>query len=150
MDFFLIAGILLVGYVLQFFFGAMQIKDFTRAYGPLKRKGRVAIGRVNGSFRAGAIVLLCIDEDAIITDGAYMMGVTVLAKFKKFEALNGRHVGEIKEEEVLNFAKPLRRAILDATFNYNTVIGGGEIPRKLSPLEKFNNLFTRKKKFTME
>lgn len=150
MNFFMIAAILLVGYMLQFFFGAMQIKDFTRAYSPLKRKGRVAIGRVNGALRAGAIILLCIDEDAIITDGAYMMGVTVLAKFKQFDKLNGRHVGEIEEAEVMDLAKPLRRAILDASFNYNTIMNGGEIPRRLSPLEKFNNLFTRKKKFTME
>lgn len=146
MNFWLIAGMLIGGYLLQFYFGALQIKDFTKAYTPIKKRGRVAIGRVSGMVRAGAIVFLGIDEKGVIFDGSYMMGVTVLAKFRNFSDLNGKDVGSITEEDLLSYAKPLRRAILDASSNYNIIMSGGEIPRKLSPLEKFNNLFTKKKK----
>lgn len=141
----LIAGLLFIGYILQFCFGIMQIKNFTKAYDPLKKQGRVAIGKVSGSFRAGAIVMFAIDSNGIILDGTKMVGVTIFAKFKKLKGFENRYIGELKDEDVKHLNKPLRRAILNATSNYNIVMNGGEIPPALSPLQKFNKLFEKKK-----
>lgn len=144
MNFWIVAFLLLISYILQCCFGIMQIKDFNKAYTTLKKQGRVAIGRIKGIFRAGAIVMFAIDENGFILDGAYMMGVTIFAKFKEFSLLNGENIGELKENKFCNLAKPLRRAILDSSNNYNIIALGGEIPEKLSPFQKVNKMFHKK------
>ncbi|HIT72799.1 transcriptional regulator [Tyzzerella sp. An114] len=143
MNFWLIAGLLLAGYLLQCFFGLMQIKNFSKAFGPLRKKGKVAIGRVNGGFRAGAIVMFAIDDEGVIIEGKRMMGVTIFAKFKEFKGFEGKNVGLITEEDVEKLPKPLRRAILDAKFNYNTIMSGGEIPPRLSLFQKIGKKFSK-------
>ncbi len=53
----------LAAFMLQYLFTFMQMKDFNRHYGSLRRMGRVAIGKVKGALRAGAIVMFAIDEE---------------------------------------------------------------------------------------
>ena len=43
MNFWLVACLLGGGYLLQCFFGLMQMKDFSKAFSPLRKMGRVAI-----------------------------------------------------------------------------------------------------------
>lgn len=143
MNFFAIAILLLFGYILQCFLTTIQIKDFTKAYNDLKKQGRVAIGKVSGVFRAGAIAMFAIDEEGIILDGSYMMGVTILAKFKPFNILDSKNIADIKEEDIIHLTKPLRRAILDSSNNYNIFVAGAEIPENLSVLQKVNNKFQK-------
>ena len=100
MNFWLVACLLGGGYLLQCFFGLMQMKDFSKAFSPLRKMGRVAIGRTNGGFRAGAIVMFAIDENGIILKGKRMMGVTVLAIFKDFTGFEGKNVGELTQADV--------------------------------------------------
>ncbi len=145
MTFIYIAVVLGSMYFFQIVFGVMQIKNFTKAYNPLKKRGRVAIGKVNGAFRAGAIVMFAIDEKGYILEGQTMVGVTIFAKFKPLNNFNGKDIGLLHEENLARLNKPLRRAILNASLNYNTIMSGGEIPRALSPLEKLSNTFSRKK-----
>ena len=54
MPFIYVFGIVAVSaYLLQGFLGFLQIKHFTKVYGEMRRKGRVAIGRKSGKFKAG-------------------------------------------------------------------------------------------------
>ena len=142
MNFWLIAGLLGGGYILQCLFGLMQMKDFSKTFRPLRKLGRVAIGRTNGGLQAGAIVMFAIDEEGVILKGKRMMGVTVLAKFKDFNGFEGKNVGELKQEDVQNLPRPLKKAVLDAAMNYNIIMSGGEIPPRLSLFQK-----NRKKAF---
>lgn len=143
MNFWLIAGLLLAGYLLQCLFGLMQIKNFSKAFSPLRKKGRVAIGRESGILRAGAIVMFAIDEEGNIIEGKRMMGVTIFAKFKDIKGFEGKNVGLITDEDVARLAKPLRRAIMDAKFNYNTIMSGREIPPRLSLFQKIGKKFSK-------
>ncbi len=146
MNIWLIMGLLFLGYVLQFYFGLLQIKNFSKAYTPLKEQGRVAIGKVSGGFRSGAIVMFAIDSEGVIIDASKMIGITIFAKFKPLKGFHHKNIGNLKEEDVRYLCKPLRVAILNATSNYNIIMSGGEIPKALSPLQKFNRLFERKSK----
>lgn len=145
-NFIIVIILLVLGYVLQCFFCILQIKNFTKAYEPLKNKGRVAIGKIKGGFYAGAITMFAIDKYGFILDGSKMVGVTVFAKFKNFDNLNNQNIAFLKEEDLKSFNKPLKKAILNASSNYNIVMSGGEIPTPLSPFEKMSEFFKRDKK----
>lgn len=78
----MLAGAFLLQYALTF----RQMQSFTRHYRMLRSGGnRAAIGRFAGKLRAGAVVIFSIDQDGIITDASAMQGVTVFARFKKFD-----------------------------------------------------------------
>ena len=145
MNFWLVACLLGGGYLLQCLFGLMQMKDFSKTFRPLRKMGRVAIGRTNGGLRAGAIVMFAIDENGIILAGKRMMGVTVLAKFKDLTGFEGRNIGELTQTDVEKLPKPLRKAILDAVMNYNIIMSGGEIPPRLSLFQKIGQKLSPKK-----
>lgn len=145
MNFWLVACLLGGGYLLQCLFGLMQMKDFSKTFRPLRKMGRVAIGRTNGGLRAGAIVMFAIDENGVILAGKRMMGVTVLAKFKDFTGFEGRNIGELTQTDVEKLPKPLRKAILDAVMNYNIIMSGGEIPPRLSLSQKIGQKLSPKK-----
>lgn len=145
MNFWLVACLLGGGYLLQCLFGLMQMKDFSKTFRPLRKMGRVAIGRTNGGLRAGAIVMFAIDENGVILAGKRMMGVTVLAKFKDFTGFEGRNIGELTQTDVEKLPKPLCKAILDAVMNYNIIMSGGEIPPRLSLFQKIGQKLSPKK-----
>ncbi|MEE0480824.1 MAG: transcriptional regulator GutM [Mitsuokella jalaludinii] len=78
----------IVVWVMQTLLALWQFRRFNRRVKALRRFGRVAIGKSKGRFLAGAIVLLCIDEDCRIIKGELLEGVTVFAKCRPFTALN--------------------------------------------------------------
>lgn len=129
----------------QYFFTFIQMRSFSKHYGRLRAKGRVAIGRKKGCFHAGAIALLAIDGEGRIMEASYMQGVTVLARFKSLKpGLEGKDMGTITQEDckAMHLAKPLTKAILDATQNYCIIQGGGEVPTPKSPLGQVMGLFS--------
>lgn len=126
-----------IAFILQFIFASIQIKDFNRNYKNLRKKGRVAIGKYKGAIIAGSIVMFAIDDEGKILEGAYISGVSILARFKKINALNGENIGEIKKE--LNLAKPVTKAIENASNNYKRIINGEEIKPEKSPIGKITN-----------
>ena len=128
--FMIVAGGFLFATCLQFLFQMHQMKSFNVCYGRLRRMGRVAIGKSRGFFYAGAIVLLAIDQDGIILDGAYMKGFTMLAKFKDWDHFKGYDVGKLTETDCKSLPVPLRRASLDASKSYNIIMSGGEVKEK--------------------
>ena len=136
MSFMVIAVAMLAAFCLQFLFQMVQMKSFNKFYTKLRKKGRVAIGKAKGGFHAGAIVMFAINQDGVIIDGCFMRGFTMLARFKNWDFFNGIDVGTIKKDDCATIGVSLRRAVLDASSNYNTIMSGGEVLEKPS-------LFTR-------
>ncbi|NFS16227.1 transcriptional regulator [Clostridium botulinum] len=105
-------------WILNFIFGLIQIKDFNKNYIELRRLGKVAIGRKKGMINSGTIVLIRIQNDGLIIESRKMQGVTVAARVKQFKGLENMYIDKIEENDLKEFNKPLKRAILDAIKNY--------------------------------
>jgi DNA-binding transcriptional regulator of glucitol operon len=134
-----------IAFILQYMLTFIQMKSFTANYSKLRRKGRVAIGKVKGGFRAGCIAMFAIDENGIILEGSYMQGVTVFARIKELKGFEGKEVGILTEADCKSLSKPLIKAILEASSNYNVIMGGGVVVEPPSPLQRLGNIFTAKK-----
>lgn len=139
MNFWVLVIFLGGAYLLQCVFGLLQIKNFSRAYTPLRKMGKVAIGKKSGGIRSGAIVMFAVDNEGIILAAKRMVGVTVFANFKELKGFEGKNVALLTEEDTQGMSKPLKKAILDATFNYNTIMSGGQLPPSLTPFQKIGN-----------
>ncbi|MDO5328883.1 MAG: transcriptional regulator GutM [Coriobacteriia bacterium] len=134
-------GIVLgIAFLLQTAFSMLQMKHFSHEFVKLKKKGRVAVGRKNGAFFAGAIVMFQIDGDGIIQQAKYMEGVTVLARFKDLPGFEGKDISKLTEKDGPEKHRNLKKAIADAANNYNTYEGGGVIENPPSLFKKIGNL----------
>lgn len=103
-----------LAWVLQLVFGLWQMRRFTRHVKTLRAEGRVAIGKARGRFTAGAIVLLVLNEADVIQRGEVMTGVTVFARFRPFNELNGKNLRTLTASDVSTLPKRLRIAALSA------------------------------------
>lgn len=131
MTYFMIVAVgLLSAFILQFLLQMVQMKSFNKYYTKLRKMGRVAIGKAKGGFHAGAIVMFAIDQDGVILKGCFMRGFTMFARFKDWDFFNGIDVGTIKKTDCETIGVSLRRAVLDASSNYNTIMSGGEVLEK--------------------
>ncbi len=101
-------------WVSQTVLGLWQFKRFHRRVKELRKNGRVAIGKAKGRFLAGAVILLCIDENCRIHHGEVMKGRTVFAGFHPIRQLNGKNLRELTEEDCTGMEKQIRVAALDA------------------------------------
>ena len=68
--------VIVVAMAAQFALTYCQMRDFSREFAKLKRRGRVAVGRKSGGFHAGAIVMFLLDGDGIILEGKALEGVS--------------------------------------------------------------------------
>ena len=117
----IVLGILFIlAFILQYALTYVQLNSFKRSYSKLRRIGRVVIGRKKGAARAGAIVMLAIDGNDKVITGEAMQGVTVLARFKKFEYFNGLKVGTINREDckAIKLSASLTSAVLDGVVKF--------------------------------
>ena len=96
-----------IAFILQYMLTFIQMKSFTAHYSKLRRKGRVAIGKVKGGFNAGCIAMFAIDKDGIILEGSYMQGVTVFARVKELIGFEGKDVGILTEDRLQKFSKAI-------------------------------------------
>ena len=69
-----------IAFALQYLLTFLQMKSFMGSYRSLRQKGRVAIGKAKGAFRAGAIAMFAIDGSGNILEGSCLQGVTVFAR----------------------------------------------------------------------
>lgn len=139
MSFMVIAVAMLAAFSLQFVFQLVQMRSFNKYYSKLRKQGRVAIGKAKGGFHAGAIVLFAIDQDGVILNGSFMRGFTMLARFKDWDFFNGIDVGTITKDDCATIGVSLRRAVLDASSNYNTIMSGGEVLEKPSLFQRIGD-----------
>lgn len=142
MPFIYVFGIVAVSaYLLQGFLGFLQIKHFTKVYGEMRRKGRVAIGRKSGKFKAGTIVMIAIDEAANILEVKKIQGTTVLAKFKDIKGLEGMSITELTPTlPILAKENKLTQAtVMDAVQTYQKVMNGEVIEMPPTPMMSMRN-----------
>ena len=135
----LVLGILFIAaFILQYALTFVQMSSFKKSYAELRRKGRVVIGRKKGAARAGAIVMFAIDNNDKVITGEAMQGVTVLARFKKFDYFDGIKVGTINRDDckAIRLSSSLMSAVLDGVVNYKTISAGGEVEMEQSPFGK--------------
>ncbi|WP_040978406.1 transcriptional regulator GutM [Oceanobacillus jeddahense] len=148
MFFIILIIILAVGFVIQYLFGFVQIKHFTKHYTELREKGRVAIGRRPAIIRSGTLVLFQLNNKNEIEEARYLQGVTVFSRFKSLKGLEGKKINKLRKEDFMAYNKLLKRAIIDAQHTFNIVQAGGEVERIPSPMMKVvkrvNQMFTKK------
>ena len=85
----IVLGILFIlAFILQYALTYVQLNSFKRSYSKLRRIGRVVIGRKKVLHVREQFVMLAIDDNDKVITGEAMQGVTVLARFKKFEYFN--------------------------------------------------------------
>jgi glucitol operon activator protein len=124
----LIAG----AFIVQAGLGFLQIKHFSKAYAELRHIGKVAIGKKPGKVRAGTIVMFAISNSGKILKAKKMQGVTVMAQVRDLDGFEDKNIKTLTENDMKHCNKLLKLAILDAVYNYKTIMGGGEIPEKSS------------------
>lgn len=135
----IVIGILFVlAFIMQYAFTLIQMKSFKVSYRNLRRKGRVVIGKKKGAYRAGAIVMMAIDDNNFVIDTEYMQGTTIFARFKKLDCLNGYNIGEIDLElcKEKGLSNSLKNSIVDGVTNFKKIMSGEEIEMPKSPLGK--------------
>ncbi len=115
-----------VAWILQILLGLLQIKSFNKRYVQLRRKGKVAIGKVKGKLRAGTVVLIAIDDNCNIVQAEKIQGLTVFARLKSMNTLVGENLLKIDPVVLDSLDKLTLLAVTDAIDNYITVTEGGE------------------------
>ena len=137
MSFIYVFGIFAISaYIFQAILGFKQIKHFTAVYSEMKSKGRVAIGRRAGKFRAGTIVMFTLNQEEVIIDARKIQGTTVLAKFKALTDFEGVKIGDLSLELdcVSKENKLTQGTIMNALETYRRVMSGEVITEPVKPL----------------
>ncbi|MDE6959258.1 MAG: transcriptional regulator GutM [Lachnospiraceae bacterium] len=134
-----------IAFALQYLLTFLQMKHFMVSYRNLRQKGRVAIGKARGAFRAGAIAMFAIDSRGYILEGSYLQGVTVFARARVLKGFEGMDVGAILQEDCkkMHLSKPVTRAVLEASSNYRILMSGGELKEEPAPLTRAVNALRR-------
>lgn len=109
-------------WILQCILGIWQFNKFNRRFKELRAEGRVAIGRAKGRVVAGAVVLLCIDEECNIIKGEKMQGTTIFAGLKPLNEFNHMNLLDINEARCNGLDKQTTKAVLNAVSNYKEFI----------------------------
>lgn len=124
--------IVLIGlsWLMQSYFGFMQIRHFNRKYAEMRQLGRVAIGKKTGLFKAGTVVMFAIDRRNNILKAAKMQGVTVLSRVKTLKGFEGKNLLHLNEKDFHSVNKLTRLAIEDALNSYHIISKGGELKVK--------------------
>jgi DNA-binding transcriptional regulator of glucitol operon len=120
----IIAGIII--WILQTLLGFFQMRNFKSSFVEMRKKGKVVIGFKKGFLFSGTMVLVRINNSVEIEEIRCMQGVTVFARFKELKGLEGKNLLSIKDEDLEQFNKLIRKAMFKAVENYKKHIEGGE------------------------
>ena len=63
--------------------------------------------------------MFLIDDTGIIQAARKLEGVTCFARVRTLHGFEGKHIGQLTENDLPSGHKNLRKAILDASLNYN-------------------------------
>ncbi|WP_332633517.1 transcriptional regulator GutM [Halalkalibacter flavus] len=132
-------------WLVQSFLGFFQIKNFNKHYALLRQKGRVAIGRRRGFFKAGTVLLIAINKGNKILEVRKMQGVTVFSRVKPMKGLDGKDLLKLTKQDLHIYDKLTVAAIQDAVANVKIISKGGEIPIQKSLFERLVQKLTLKK-----
>ena len=105
-------------WIAQAFFSYFQMKNFNAEFIRLRRKGKVAIGKIRGKISVGTIVLICIDDNLEIMEAKIITGVTVFAKLKSFKEIEHENLLHINEKIIDKMNPRKKKAVKNAVKNY--------------------------------
>ncbi|VEP40895.1 MULTISPECIES: transcriptional regulator GutM [Tessaracoccus] len=125
-----------LAWIVQSVLSFKQTQAFTRLFVALRRRGRVAMGKFRGGLAQGAIVMFVIDDDGVIVEGQRLHGVTVLARFRAFDAFNGSHIADVDPARASGWGKSMVKAVTNARDNYRIISGGGQAPEPPTALTR--------------
>ncbi|MFC7061070.1 transcriptional regulator GutM [Halobacillus seohaensis] len=131
-------------FLIQTVLGMGQVKNFNKYYSEMRSEGKVSIGRSKGLIRTGVVLLISIDQKARIKRVKKMQGLTVFARFKDVDGLEGQHLLKVDNQVLDHFDRFTTKALTDAQHVYRVVQAGGEPPKPKSPLQSVLKLFKRK------
>lgn len=129
-----------VFYALQTVLALRQATNYSRHYGQMRRRGRVAIGKQKNLVVSGAIVMFLLDEDDVVVEGTRLSGVTVFSRFKPFERFTGEHMGAVDGRAASDLPSSLRKAVDNARDNF-LLVSEGRVP--VEPPGPITKLFGR-------
>ena len=127
--------VIVVAMAAQFALTYCQMRDFSREFAKLKRRGRVAVGRKSGGFHAGAIVMFLLDGDGIILEGKALEGVSSFARVKDLPGYEGRDICDLRASDAPKGHRNLGKALEDAARNYGLYVSGKPIPEPAAPVQ---------------
>ncbi len=112
-------------FLLQSFFGFLQVKNFVKVFRKMCKNGKVLIGKNPKKLRAGTLLLLNIDKQGNISHAQIMKGVSIFARFKQLKSLEGNCLPLLASsyEELNNYDSLTQECILNAyrnLINYQT------------------------------
>lgn len=119
-----------ISWLLQSFFGYLQIKHFNRKYSELRALGRVAIGKKTALFKAGTVVMFAIDKEDRILKASKMQGTTIFSRVKDMKGFEGKALLQLKNDPLEQQHKLTKLAIYDALNSYDVISQGGELKVK--------------------
>lgn len=107
-------------FLLQSVLGFLQVRNFVKVFRRMCKKGKVLIGKNPKKFKAGTLLLLNIDGQANITHAEIMTGVTIFARFKKLESIEGKSLPLLASDymELNKYNQLTRECILNAYRNF--------------------------------
>ena len=105
-------------WIAQAIFSYFQMKNFNAEFIRLRRKGKIAIGKIKGKISSGTIVLICIDDSLEIVEAKIMTGVTVFAKLRSFKEIEHENLLHINEKIINEMNPRKKKAVKNAVKNY--------------------------------
>lgn len=131
-----------VFYALQTVLSLRQATNYTKHYGTMRRKGRVAIGKQKNLVANGAIVMMRLDERDVVVEAVRLSGVTVFSRFKPFDTFVGQRLADVDAHSHRELNKSLRAAVANARDNF-LLVSEGRVP--VEPPGPITKLFTRRR-----
>lgn len=125
-----------VAWVVQSTLSFRQTKAFSALFVSMRQRGRVCIGKYNGGIAQGAIVMFLLDDNALIVEGHRLHGVSVLARFRRFDDYNGVSMDDADSAEAAHLGKSVVRAVENAHANYELFSLGKEPPQPPTALAR--------------
>lgn len=135
-------------YLLQMALSMRQATNYSRHYGALRRRGRVAIGKQKNLLFSGAIVMFLLDERDVVVEGSRLSGVTVFSRFRALDDYVGQHVSTLDASGQRQLPRSVRAAVGNARDNHLLVSEGRIPPEPPGPVAKLLGRVGRRQRAT--
>lgn len=99
-----ITFLIIIGFLwmIQSILTYFQIRDYQKISIELANQGKLIIGAKRGYLSKGTIIAMTIDNNYNIIDCRLLNGISVLARFRKFEILIGKNLFDEDNKNLLN------------------------------------------------
>lgn len=101
-----------IAWLSQLALGGWQIHCFNHAFNDLCRQGRVGVGRSGGRFKPRVVIAIALDDQNRVCDSLMMRGLTVFARPKKIQAINGMTLQQLTTDVIFPHDSRCQNALL--------------------------------------